>query len=114
MRAEQFITGYVRKEPKVESKFTDLERAVMEGGHSLEKTVKEGIFRSALRQAVQQVDEQPTGLTFKGYPCTKDCTGHQAGYRWAHQKGVISDTDCPGMSTHPSFWEGCKSKTEGK
>lgn len=30
-------------------------------------------------------------LTFDGYDCTEDCSGHQAGYDWAEQNG-ISDT----------------------
>lgn len=31
----------------------------------------------------QQLDE----LTFKGSPCTKDCSGHRAGYEWSLRKG---------------------------
>jgi hypothetical protein len=58
------------------------------------------------------IDE--AGLTYKGYPCTKDCSGHRAGYMWAVRKGVINRSDCPYRPTHPSFWEGCKSKTEGR
>lgn len=27
-------------------------------------------------------------LTFGGSPCTKDCSGHQAGFRWAKRNGV--------------------------
>jgi hypothetical protein len=26
-------------------------------------------------------------LTFKGSPCTKDCSGHRAGYEWSRRKG---------------------------
>ena len=29
-----------------------------------------------------------TGLMFKGYPCTKDCSGHKAGWRYAMNKGM--------------------------
>ena len=51
---------------------------------------------------------------YKGYPCTKDCSGHIAGYRWAQRKGIMFPQDCPYRTSHNSFWEGCKSKTEGK
>lgn len=31
-------------------------------------------------------------LTFKGSPCTKDCSGHRAGYKWGElHPGVIAD-----------------------
>jgi hypothetical protein len=56
------------------------------------------------------LDEQ--GFSYKGYRCTKDCSGHKAGYYWAQMHDIDSDTECPRMSSHPSFWEGCKSKTE--
>jgi len=53
MRANQFVTGYVSQDVKVESKFTDYELAVMEGGLSLD------IPKSALHQAVTEAFDQP-------------------------------------------------------
>ena len=35
------------------------------------------------RDAENQLDE----LSFKGSPCTKDCSGHRAGYAWSQRKG---------------------------
>lgn len=35
--------------------------------------------------AEEQLDE----LTFKGSPCTKDCSGHRAGYEWSRRKGGV-------------------------
>jgi hypothetical protein len=32
-------------------------------------------------------DEQIDELTFKGSQCTKDCSGHRAGYEWWFRKG---------------------------
>jgi hypothetical protein len=29
-------------------------------------------------------------LTFKGSVCTKDCSGHRAGYAWSRNKGGIT------------------------
>lgn len=48
--------------------------------------------------------------TFNGYPCTQDCSGHQAGYDWAAQKGVNDISGCGGNSN--SFIEGCQSYVE--
>ena len=57
-------------------------------------------------------------LMYRGYPCTKDCGGHKAGYAWAERKGIKGRIDrigeCPGEGTHNSFWEGCKSCAEDR
>jgi hypothetical protein len=28
-------------------------------------------------------------LSFLGSPCTKDCSGHRAGYEWSQRKGGV-------------------------
>jgi hypothetical protein len=43
--------------------------------------------------------------TFRGYDCTEDCSGHEAGYAWAEDNGVSDEYDCDGNSN--SFNEGC-------
>lgn len=48
--------------------------------------------------------------SFQGYPCTQDCSGHEAGYRWAQLKGIDDPDDCRGNSN--SFIEGCKAAAE--
>lgn len=48
--------------------------------------------------------------TFKGYECTVDCSGHEAGYQWAEEKGIDDPDDCGGKSE--SFIEGCRAYTE--
>ena len=50
------------------------------------------------------------GQTFNGYPCTVDCSGHEAGYEWAERKGINDISDCGGNSN--SFIEGCQSFVE--
>ncbi len=45
--------------------------------------------------------------TFLGVPCTKDCSGHQAGYAWAQKKSITHLDQCRGRSR--SFVEGCLS-----
>jgi hypothetical protein len=49
-------------------------------------------------------------LTFKGYPCTRDCSGHEAGYEWAEENGIDDPDDCGGNSE--SFIEGCRAYAE--
>jgi hypothetical protein len=48
--------------------------------------------------------------TFQRYPCTADCSGHEAGYDWAQASGVIDESGCGGNSN--SFIEGCKAFVE--
>ena len=47
---------------------------------------------------------------FHGYPCTVDCSGHEAGYDWAEKKDIDSTFDCSGNSN--SFNEGCEAYVE--
>ena len=44
--------------------------------------------------------------TFRQANCTKDCSGHKAGYEWARKKGITLPEQCGGKSN--SFTEGCK------
>jgi len=53
---------------------------------------------------------QPTVRSFRGYECTDDCSGHEAGYEWAERKGITDPDDCGGKSE--SFIEGCRSYAE--
>lgn len=55
-------------------------------------------------------EASPTGLEFKGYPCTKDCSGHQAGHDWAERWGIENPDSCP--YSNNSFWEGCLARTD--
>ncbi len=49
-------------------------------------------------------------LTFGGYACTEDCSGHEAGYQWAEEQGISNPDDCGGDSM--SFEEGCRTYAE--
>lgn len=48
----------------------------------------------------------PSERTFRGYQCTVDCSGHEAGYQWAEENSIDDEDDCRGNSE--SFIEGCK------
>jgi len=49
--------------------------------------------------------QSPIG-TEGGYECTVDCSGHEAGYRWAEDNDIDDPDDCYGNSQ--SFIEGCR------
>jgi len=55
----------------------------------------------------------PTRLQFKGYRCTKDCSGHKAGYNWAKRKGLNNMRDLP-TEVNNSFKEGCMACIQGR
>lgn len=52
----------------------------------------------------EQLDE----LSFLGSQCTKDCSGHRAGYAWSKRKGLVP------MSRSPSFNKGAALQAAGK
>jgi hypothetical protein len=54
--------------------------------------------------------EQLKELSFLGSECTKDCSGHRAGYNWSSRKG-----NRPGNSPYsPSFNKGANLRAAGK
>jgi hypothetical protein len=53
-------------------------------------------------------EEQLDELTFLGSPCTQDCSGHRAGYRWYKQKQQDP------QSWSPSFNKGAALAKAGK
>jgi hypothetical protein len=44
------------------------------------------------------MDENLQELTFHGSTCTKDCSGHRAGYKWSMDRGGIMDPDSASQS----------------
>jgi hypothetical protein len=58
-------------------------------------------------------DSRPT---FHGYQCTQDCSGHEAGYKWAEEHDISDGDACDaagGHSNSPSFAEGCHAYVDG-
>lgn len=47
---------------------------------------------------------------YGGYGCTVDCSGHEAGYNWAEERGIDDPDQCGGNSW--SFEEGCRAYAE--
>lgn len=54
----------------------------------------------------QQLDE----LSFLGSPCTKDCSGHRAGYEWSKTRGGVAGNS----PFSPSFNNGANLFVAGK
>lgn len=59
---------------------------------------------------IDPASQQPFAATFHGYPCTQDCSGHEAGYEWAEENDITDPDDCGGRSD--SFIEGCQAYAE--
>ena len=60
-------------------------------------------------------DQSEDSKEFHGYPCTQDCSGHEAGYNWAEQHSINDVDSCDQAgetSNSPSFAEGCKAYVE--
>jgi hypothetical protein len=51
--------------------------------------------------------------TYAGFNCTVDCSGHEAGYRWAEQNSIDDEDYCPDGDSE-SFHEGCIAYVEGE
>ena len=49
----------------------------------------------------QELDE----LSFLGSPCTKDCSGHRAGYAWSKARGNRSALSIATVSTMVQDWQ---------
>jgi hypothetical protein len=65
-----------------------------------------GENKSQPKPSAHLTEKEALGLTFHGYDCTDDCSGHEAGCRWAEDKDISDEDDCTGNSE--SFIEGCK------
>jgi hypothetical protein len=46
-----------------------------------------------------------------GLNCTVDCSGYDAGYKWAKQRDIDDDDYCP--DSNKSFYEGCAAYAVG-
>lgn len=64
----------------------------------------------AIALALSLLASTSSAREFNGYPCTHDCSGHEAGYDWAQRKDVTDPDSCRGTSN--SFIEGCRAAAE--
>ena len=59
---------------------------------------------------IDHVDQQLDELQFLGSTCTKDCSGHRAGYAWSQRKGG----QVAQSPFSPSFNKGSQLYVDGK
>ena len=57
-----------------------------------------------------RINELLSELTFHGSQCTRDCSGHKAGFAWNKKRGGVAP--CDGSSQ--SFNNGCNIATDTK
>lgn len=67
-------------------------------------------FASAGNQSVDRGSDPQTYYGSKGYECTDDCSGHDAGYEWASDNDVCDASYSDGNSN--SFDEGVRAYAE--
>ena len=80
-------------------------------GYSVQQQEGNGKVTYTLRQANPGVtEEQLDELSFLGSECTKDCSGHRAGYDWSKRKG-LRHANSPWS---PSFNKGAALAVAGK
>lgn len=78
-----------------------------EGGAFVMQTGDED-GNSYLAWSEEQLADQLNELTFLGSQCTKDCSGHRAGYEWSHRQGGRD-----AASWSPSFNKGAWLQNNG-
>lgn len=78
--------------------------------YHIEVTGNPKIHELCKRFAATFLTDELTELSFLGSPCTKDCSGHRAGYAWSKQRGG-ADGNSP---FSPSFNNGARLAKDGK
>lgn len=78
--------------------------------YHIEVTGNPKIHELCERFAATFLTDELTELSFLGSPCTKDCSGHRAGYAWSKQRGG-ADGNSP---FSPSFNNGARLAKDGK
>jgi hypothetical protein len=66
-------------------------------------------YDSGVQVIELSTDQQLDELSFLGSPCTKDCSGHRAGYAWSRARGNVH-----AASWSPSFNNGAALAVAGK
>lgn len=64
----------------------------------------------ATQRAHSEMSTQTYEQAHGSSACATDCSGHQAGYRWAHEHEIDDASLCPSRS--PAFNEGCRAYAE--
>ena len=78
--------------------------------YHIEITANPKIRELCKQFAATFLDQELNELEFLGSPCTKDCSGHRAGYNWSQSKGGR----VANSPFSPSFNKGSQLQVDGK
>lgn len=78
--------------------------------YHIEITRNPKIYKLCKRFAETFLQHDLTELNFLGSPCTKDCSGHRAGYTWSKDRGGVDANSL----WSPSFNNGARLAKDGK
>jgi hypothetical protein len=121
MRAQEFIAeGIWERHQSIPELERAIENLIMgyngglnltdKGRAQLLLSINKGKRILAKKKQQQGVsEEQLDELSFLGSECTKDCSGHRAGYEWSKRKGLRQAN-----SWSPSFNKGAGLAVAGK
>ena len=76
----------------------------------------DGASNESRPETAATYEPAPDSNTFAGERCTLNCSGHEAGYEWAEERGINDDSVCENAgdeSNSPSFAEGCAAYVNG-
>jgi hypothetical protein len=107
MRAEEFVNEHIVKHGsgyRLVSKKTGKNLGDFPTKSAAKKHEREVEYFKHANE--EQLDE----LSFLGSPCTKDCSGHRAGYEWSKRKGG----QVAQSPWSPSFNNGSQLYVDGK
>lgn len=82
-----------------------------------EQSENGGVQNSTPQSPSQSRGSDVKPREFAGYACTGDCSGHEAGYKWAEEHDITDGDDCDTAgkrSNSPSFAEGCHAYVDGE
>jgi len=105
---DQYL-AVVRILQKLASHFDNYDIQPTKSGTNIHRIAQEEgrlLWSSKLGVAEEQLDE----LSFLGSECTKDCSGHRAGYEWSKRKGLRQANSL----YSPSFNKGAALAVAGK
>ena len=80
------------------------------GNETVRPSRQEAVENAADQSPGETPSDALDGLTFQDVgdtsTCTQDCSGHDAGFEWARDRGISDESECGGKSQ--SFIEGCE------
>lgn len=93
------------------AKRLETERAEKNMACRVSPVCQDGLARTISISEEMPIQSTTGQLYFKGNVCSKNCSGHMAGYRWAKARRISNRGRC--IVNSESFTEGCLSYVAG-